>query len=57
MHTSLAARKDKLWFIAPISEVPLAKDWFLPALMNAIQRKGEPIKRFGQSKISRCDNL
>jgi hypothetical protein len=36
MHTSLAARKDKLWFIAPISEVPLAKDWFLPALMNAI---------------------
>jgi len=27
MHTSLPARKDNLWFIAPICEVPLAKDW------------------------------
>jgi len=27
MHTSLPARKDKLWFIALICEVPLAQDW------------------------------
>ena len=27
MHTSPPARKDKLWFIALICEVPLAKDW------------------------------
>ena len=37
MHTSLPSRKDQLWFIAPIAEVPPDKDGLtLPALTTAI---------------------